>query len=282
MVLRIKQICCGALSLLLPQLVLAKSLPEGAILSELLSTGYSNGQKLQYDVSWTGGIKIGELHLEINRLTDEGDDVYEIRACVSTKNGPINWVYPINDLHVTKVRGPEMLPFYYEIWQQEGFHYRAHRVLQYDQEKGTINYMKNGKKEGDFTLDGVVNNEFSAFFNSRLMPLEVGRSFVVPTFADKKRVEVEVRPINRERLDETIFGPVDTIEVMPIMTFRGLYDKQGDTVIWYSDDKCRVPVLINSKIRIGSLTAELISYENPACQLYPAVSATETTRQIKK
>lgn len=74
------------------------------------------------------------------------------------------------------------------------------------------------------------------------------------------------------KLEDTIFGPVETIEVMPIMTFRGLYDKQGDTVIWYSDDECRVPMLINSKIVIGSLTAELTGYENPACQRYPSIS----------
>ena len=46
---------------------------------------------------------------------------------------------------------------------------------------------------------------------------------------------------------------------------------RGDTVIWYTDDDCRVPVRINSKIIIGSLTAELTAYENPACTLYQTV-----------
>ena len=50
-----------------------------------------------------------------------------------------------------------------------------------------------------------------------------------------------------------------------IMKFKGLYDKDGDTVIWFTDDECRVPVKINSKILIGSLTAELIEYRNSAC-----------------
>jgi len=55
------------------------------------------------------------------------------------------------------------------------------------------------------------------------------------------------------------------------MTFKGLYDKKGDTVIWYTDDECRVPVLINSKIVIGSLTATLAVYQNSACTLYDQV-----------
>ena len=49
------------------------------------------------------------------------------------------------------------------------------------------------------------------------------------------------------------------------MDFKGLYDKDGDTVFWLTDDNCRVPIAINSKIMIGSLTADLVSYTNPAC-----------------
>ena len=65
-----------------------------------------------------------------------------------------------------------------------------------------------------------------------------------------------------------MLGDVETVVVEPVMTFSGLYDKRGDTVIWYTDDRCRVPVKINSKILIGSLTAELVSYRNPLCGQY--------------
>ena len=52
------------------------------------------------------------------------------------------------------------------------------------------------------------------------------------------------------------------------MKFSGLYDKRGDTVVWYTDDVCRVPVQVNSKLIIGSLTARLVAYENKACPQY--------------
>ena len=54
---------------------------------------------------------------------------------------------------------------------------------------------------------------------------------------------------------------------MPKMKFKGLYDKDGDTVFWLTDDACRVPVKIDSKILIGSLVAELVDYSNPVCPL---------------
>lgn len=242
-------------------------IPLGVIDNDLLPFGYSGQEKLVYDVSWSGGIKIGELHLAITNIAGE-DDTFEIRAQITTRNGAINLIYPIDDLHVTRVRGAKRLPFHYEVWQKEGYNYEAHRILQYDQDTGYIRYTKNNKLAGEYRVAGEVNNEFSSFFNSRLMEFRLGREFIVPTFADKKRVEVAVHVKARETLDNTIFGTVRTIAVMPIMTFEGLYEKKGDTVIWYTDDECRVPVRINSKIVLGSLTAELTAYENPATSCY--------------
>jgi len=242
----------------------------GVIDQRLLAVGYSGKEKFVYDVSWTGGLKIGELHLEVNVIS-EMEDSYEIRAFVTTQNGALNLIYPIEDLHVTKVRGPNRLPYHYEVWQKEGYNYRAHRVFEYDQQSGYIRYMKNDKLQGEYQIKGETNNEFSSFFNSRLMPFDIGGQFVVPTFADKRKVNVVVHAVAQKSFEETILGPVSTVEIMPVMTFEGLYEKKGDTVIWYTDDECRVPVRINSKIIIGSLTANLTAYENSACKLYPPI-----------
>jgi len=249
---------------------ISSEVPYGIIDPKLLQIGYSGSEKLEYDVSWSGGVKIGELHLEIKKLDDAGDS-YEINTLVTTQGGLINLIYPIRDTHITHVRGSKRLPFRYEIWQKEGYNYEAHRLTEYDQEKGDIRLWKNGKDEGEYKVDGEVNNEFSSFFNSRLMEFKVGEKFIVPTFADKKRVEVVVNTVAKKDFAKTVIGDVSTVEIMPIMTFKGLYDKKGDTIIWYTDDECRVPVLINSKIVIGSLTARLAVYENSACTLYEPV-----------
>ena len=246
------------------------SIPLGVIDPQLVPVGYSGREKLVYDISWSGGIKIGELHLEINALPG-AEEGHEIRALVSTKNGALNLIYPITDLHVSRVRGAEKLPYHYEVWQKEGYSYEAHRVIEYDQRKGYIRYTKNDKLEGEYLVDGKINNEFSSFFNSRLMDFTIGEQFIVPTFADKKRVAVVVHAVSEKIIKDTILGAVSAIEILPVMTFEGLYEKKGDTVIWYTDDECRVPVLITSKIRIGSLTAELAAYENAACKRYPSI-----------
>lgn len=242
-----------------------KDIPLGIIDPDLADICYSGQEKMKYDVSWTGGIKIGEMYLEVNGIDDAG---FEIKVRVTTENGAIHWVYPLEDHYRTRVKGDKKLPYHYEIWQDEGNDYKDHRILYFKQEHHLVRYVKNNRLKGDFQLDGEVHNEFSAFFNSRLMDFTIGEEFIVPTFADKKRVNVVVMPVKEKKIQETVLGVVSTVEIMPIMTFKGLYDKKGDTVIWYTNDECRVPVRINSKIVIGSLTAELTAYENPKCARY--------------
>lgn len=272
-------VCCVLFSLLISNSAVAVEdkkeydtslLPLGVIDPALLQIGYSGLEKLQYDVSWTGGIKLGELFLEINVL-DALKEEYEIRSRVTTKNGAIHYLYPTEDVHVTKVRGKDRLPFHAEIWQKEGYNYRAHKIVEYDQQKLEVKEIRNNKVNRAHVIKGTTNNEFSAFFNSRLMPFTVGERFIVPTFADHKRAEVVVNTVARKEINGSILGTVQTVEIMPLLTFEGLYEKKGDTVIWYTDDECRVPVKITSKIAVGSLTARLVAYENPACGRYPAI-----------
>ncbi|MGA7278273.1 MAG: DUF3108 domain-containing protein [Desulfocapsaceae bacterium] len=239
----------------------------GVIDQDLVPTAYSGGERFRYDISYTGGLKLGELHLELKR-SDKTVDEFTIHARVTTENGFFSKAYPIEDVHVTQVRGPERLPFHYEVWQKEGYSYEAHRVTRYEQQKGKIFYQHNDKPIEVFEVKTPIQNEFSSFFASRIMGLVPGEPFLVPTFADEKRNEVVVMVRGRERVKKTIFGDVDTLVVEPIMEFSGLYDKRGDTVIWYSDDECRVPVRVNSKLVLGSLTAKLVSYINPACPAY--------------
>ncbi len=238
----------------------AVSKPSATVLQSM----YQGGERLEYRVSWTGGIKIGELTMETVTLSDEKQE-YELRARVKD-SGLFHFFYPVNDSFVTTVAGPKRLPVSYRVIQKEGRGYEARRLTRYDQVNGVIWYQKNDATPKTYTVAGEVFNEFSSFFYTRMLPLLPGTSSMVPTFADGKRHEVVVETGEEVRFRNTAVGDVNVLPVSPRMTFKGLYDKAGDTVIWMTNDECRIPVRINSKIVIGSLTAELVSYENPFCR----------------
>lgn len=244
-----------------------EEIPFGVIDERLIPTAYAGNEQFRYDISYTGGLKLGELFLSVERI-EEVHDGYSIHARVTTDNGMFSKIYPIEDVHVTRVSGSQRLPYHYEVWQKEGYSYEAHRIFEYKQKKQKIFYRHNEKPVKIFDVKTPIQNEFSSFFASRLMEFTPEKPFLVATFADDKRNEVVVMVRGREQLKKTVLGDVRTMLVEPIMEFSGLYDKRGDTAIWYTDDECRVPVRVNSKLVIGSLTAKLVAYTNPACPQY--------------
>lgn len=241
----------------------ATSNHEGEILGDVVDAMYIGGEKLVYNISWTGGIKIGELRMEVSKVQGR-ENVYELKALVND-SGIFHFFYPVDDSFVTLVKGEKRLPLSYEVIQKEGRDYNAKRLTKYDQDNGKILYRKNEKEPVLYSVDGEVHNEFSSFFFTRILNLQESPKNMVPTFADGKRHEVIVRVGEETVIRKTILGDVKVFPVKPIMKFKGLYDKDGDTVIWLTNNSCRIPVRINSKIFIGSLTAELVSYTNPHC-----------------
>lgn len=227
--------------------------------ADLLRTAYGGGETLLYSVSWLG-IKAGELLMQVVRQEVAGEG-FLIEVTVKSA-GLLAVLYPVEDHFTTTVSGSSRLPRRHEMVQHEGRR-KNNKVTVYDQEHGRITYTKNNDAPEIFTVDGPVHNEFSSFLFLRVMPFAMGEQTVVPTFADKKRHPVAVSLEGRQTL-ATLFGQRETIEVKPHLTFKGLYQKVGDPRIWLTDDSARIPVKIKAEIVIGSLTANLVTYQGPS------------------
>ena len=263
--------CCRAL-LLACLLVLSlgsglraevrETLPD-QVDQEALSRIFSGKERLSYAISWSGGVKIGDIDMAIKREAGRRDS-FTISARVRDY-GPFRLIYPVDDTFSCSVSGPMRLPYRYEVVQREGRSGReTKRLFWYDQRLKYVRYQKNEGAFERIELDGPVYNEFASFIITRALRFTKGEDIIVPTFADRKRHEVEVSLLGRETI-KTLFGDRRTLKVQPKMHFKGMYDKDGDTVLWITDDQCRVPVEIRSRIVVGSLVAVLTNYENPAC-----------------
>ncbi len=224
---------------------------------------YGGQEIMHYSLSWSGGIKIGDLLLKLEKTDNPAERIITARV---TDYGLFKLFYPVDDIFTTVIGGILQLPLRYTVHQKEGRGREYYRYTVYDQQAMTALYHKNDNPEEKYEMGGPAYNEFSSFYITRSLALDPARQEIVPTFVDKKRHKVAVKVFGIEPHD-SLFGRVDTIKVMPKMHFKGLYDKDGDTIFWLTNDVCRVPVEINAKILIGSLVATLDDYQNPSCLL---------------
>jgi len=225
----------------------------------LLKTTYAGGETLRYTVSWLG-ITAGEIVMQVRKIADS-HETFALEVTARTA-GMLEVFYPVEDQFRTIVQGPMRLPSRHEMQQKEGRRVNR-KVTKYDQEKFRVSYRKNDEPAEIYQVNGQMQNEFSAFFFMRALSFAGDASMIVPTFADKKRHEVVVAVEGKEE-QESVLGKKKTIKVRPHLKFKGLYEKVGDPLVWLTDDAWRIPIRIQAKIVIGSLTADLVEYSGPA------------------
>lgn len=212
-------------------------------------------EKLQYDLTWAG-VKAGEASLEIK---EDGDEIKITSTAKSAK-----WVsvfYTVNDIvesRLSKDNANQTIgqPVNYRMNLREGKHRRNREVVF---ERGSskaiyIDYINNERNE--FEIPPVIFDPISSFYYLRTVNLEVGKSVYVAIFDNKKVWDVEVQVLRKERI-EVPAGEFDTIVIKPLMRSEGIFLRKGDIHIWLTDDKRRIPVMLKTKIKIGSINANL-------------------------
>lgn len=105
-----------------------------------------------------------------------------------------------------------------------------------------------------------TQNVLSSLFYLRRQKLEVGKQFSILVNDNKKNYELIVNVLERENI-EVPAGKFDTIVVEPLLKYEGIFQQKGRMLVYLTDDQEKVPVLLRTKISVGSIDAELLRRE---------------------
>lgn len=213
-------------------------------------------EKLVYDLTWTG-VKAGTAVLEV--LNEK--DTFRI---ISTANSA-QWVsvfYTVEDrVEAVLAKGKSQIfvgrPQNYRLRLREGRHRRDKEIIfEHEKRKAVfIDHRDNDRKE--FKISENVFDPLSVLYYVRTLNLEVGRSVYVDIFDSKKLWNVEVQVLRKERIS-TVLGDVETIVVKPLMKSEGIFNRKGEMFIWLTNDRNKIPVKMQTRVVVGSITATLV------------------------
>ena len=219
------------------------------------ASAFAAHEKLIYDLSWTG-IKAGSATQEF--FIEKG----AIRIVSTARSA--DWIsafFPVED-RVESILGSSSpgqlgLPLNFRMKIREGSHRRDREII-FDHNKGQALYIDHmsGEKT-DLTIEKNTYDPYSSFYYVRRLPLEPGRSVFVSILDYKQLWTVEVQVLKKERI-KTVLGEVDTILIKPLMKSEGIFQRKGAIFIWLTDDARRIPVMMKTKVAIGSITATLV------------------------
>ena len=226
-----------------------------AAAEEQVTLPFGPGEQLTYSISWSNIISAGTATLEVRQeRTAEGREALRF---ISTARsiGVINRFYRVDD-NVQSLFDPRvMLPLSYTMRQKHGKR-KKYRDLNFDHARGRVVYHKDGY-EDVAEIPGDAQDALSSLYVLRTQQSFTNTQPIVINVHDSgKTWAVEIHVLGRERISVPA-GEFDTIKLKTYPRYDGVFMNKGEIYIWLTDDRRRVPVLMQSTITIGSIMATL-------------------------
>ncbi len=232
----------------------AFAFPQGGFSAEAFS--FRMPEVLTYDLTWAG-IKAGEASLQIRQ---SGEDIYITSIARSAK-----WVsvfYTVSDIVESRLQRNEKepgigQPVNYRLNIREGKNRKDKEVIFHRPAMRAIYVDHLEKERKEFEIPPFILDPLSSFYFLRTQNLEVGKSVYVTVFDSKKVWNVEVQVLRKEKVGVPA-GEFNAIVVKPLMQSEGIFYRKGEIYIWLTDDERRIPVMLKTKVKIGSVNALLV------------------------
>ena len=240
--------------------------------TEAREMAFAGGEKLVYAVSY----KVGIVHSDVAEVTFNttlervGEQkIYRIEA--NGKTYPFfNWFFNLNDTYVSRLEAETLRTLDLQIEIREGG-YRVSSGYRYDWSRKQVSTFFFNHKRADssrhvMTLSDGSFDALALFFNLRCEDID---HFVKGENRTLQMVlEDTIRPIRyrfegREKKTIKDLGKFNTLKfVCQLATSSGESFKDGsEFTLWISDDKNKIPLYIESPIRVGSIRGRLLNAE---------------------
>lgn len=211
------------------------------------------GEKFYYDVNY-GFINAGTATMGVERMIEfDGRPAYQV-VSTANSNSFFSSFYKVEDRLETIVDALGVFSWKFSKNLREG-NYKADRKYTFNQREQYTVY------EGDtIEVAPYVQDALSLLYYTRTQQLEVGNSIFIDNFIDGKKYVTEVKVLKRETIDVEA-GTFDCLVVEPLLQSAGVFKHEGSLTVWLTNDRLKMPVLMKSKVLVGSISAELTDYE---------------------
>jgi hypothetical protein len=248
-------------------LLLLSSTVNAQIDSEGINPAFQLGEKLTFKLYYrsavTGNVSAGELISEIkpNFVILENHPNYHVVMEGNTK-GAFNWFFKIRDRFESYIDKHELLPRFFKKRIQEG-DYKTQRDVSFNQTSGTIAYhnLKNGHK-GVVKTDLEVQDLVSSLYYIRNWDFSnavTGNKYYLNIFLDDSVYQIQFEYLGLADI-ETDLGKKECLKFKPEVLTGGVFGEESPMTIYVTNDRNHLPLLVVSKVMVGSVRMELKEY----------------------
>lgn len=222
---------------------------------------FKRGEKLVFRVAFhslmTGNITAGSASLEITKENKNMSGKNTFHAIGYGKTtGFIEMFYQVEERFESFFDEDNMLPVFFSRNTRENKYRRSDQVTFRHKEKIAVSTRKVSQ------IPDNVQDIVSAFYFARCIDLtgvKPGKEFPVPFFLDDSVYNSSIRYVGRETIKIKL-GKFNCLKIKPMVATGNVFENAYPMTIWVTDDKNRIPILIESELSVGSVRVEMTSY----------------------
>jgi hypothetical protein len=227
---------------------------------------FQHQEKLTYKIYYNLNfiwVPAGEV---VFQVFDEGDQ-YHYKAQGKTYSS-YEWFYTVNDQYDSWVSKATLMPNYSERSVSEG-KYHIFEKISFNQSghKTTVwraDHKGAAETQTDHAVTDCVHDVLSSLYNLRNIDFENQQSgYTVPfkIFMDKAEYPLKMRYMGREATKRVHgMGRYKTLKFQPDVIAGTVFKDDAKMSVWVSDDKNRIPLLIETPVSVGSVKMVLKEY----------------------
>lgn len=216
------------------------------------NSSFGVGERLEFSISY-GPIVAGKAVMEVQEITRYNKHKCFRLVSTAKSNKFFSFFFKVDDKVESLMDVYGLFPLHFEKHLREG-KYRADRYVDFDQERGLA------FADGDtIPVQKYVQDALSSLYYIRTLNLHVGNSVFLENHSDKKNYSLQVKVLRRERV-RVPAGEFDCLVIEPLLQASGIFKHKGKLTVWLTDDQFKIPVLMKSKVTVGSIASKLKNY----------------------
>ena len=213
-------------------------------------TVFGPGEKMVFSIGY-GPVNAGEAELEVVGLTTyQGHTCYELQSKANS-NRFFSSFFKVRD-KISSYMDVELLySRYFHKRLREG-DYKKTVEISFDHQDELAKYA-DGR---EFDIMAGIQDVLSAFYFVRNLDLGSGDTYSLLAHSSRKTYDLQVIVHGMETVTVEA-GTFECYVVEPVLQGEGLFKHEGKITMYVSNDQYRVPVLIKTKVPVGSIDVEL-------------------------
>ncbi len=229
---------------------------------------FKSGESLKYSIGyqlmgvWVGA---GEVTFTVEEEELWGNECFKFRGYGITYPR-YDWFFKVRDKYISYADRSDLRPYRFTRDVSEGgFYYREDNIYRHDQ-RSVYSVLKVKEKPiqldtfpleaNSFDVLSLVYESRSIDFGSKRIGEKIGLRMVI----DRETHDIFLRYLGTDTYEHDEFGDIECYIFSPLLVEGSIFKAGEGMKVWVSKDRNRIPIYIESEIRVGTIRSELIEF----------------------